>query len=268
MNKSYAFHLIKEKIYELEKTRITNFLKQKYGSSQEKIISFETDIPPVSLRTYYLPVYLYSWELPRDEIFYKYLNGFNRRYYGDTEYSFIKLFGIQSGFLFLTPLTLALQIREIPVFLTFSSASLSVFALGMIAWISRIISFRTPLHTKRKEKLKISEEIAQNTQYQEQDQIDTEMEFLKSRKKEDKEEEVKEKKYSSIELSIPEAVCILFNLDFFFKREKVRQKYYKQIKKWHPDMYTGDSTLAVEMTQKINAAYVKITNAMEVVKKE
>jgi len=171
MNKSYAFHLIKE-----------------------KIISFETDIPPVSLRTYYLPVYLYSWELPRDEIFYKYLNGFNRRYYGDTEYSFIKLFGIQSGFLFLTPLTLALQIREIPVFLTFSSASLSVFALGMIAWISRIISFRTPLHTKRKEKLKISEEIAQNTQYQEQDQIDTEMEFLKSRKKEDKEEEVKEKK--------------------------------------------------------------------------
>jgi len=239
MTLAYSINKILENLYQLEKERIEQYLISHHHCDRSKVntIDIHLEQAEVSLYSYYMPTYIYSYII-HNLTFYKFLNAYNGIIQGQKVYSIWKSallgssIGLIGGFLTYNPYL------SIPLLLLRLSLMASITALptGLLAYFNSKFINKSHSDTSHHEK-------KNNDQY-----------FLT-------EDDIKLRQFSSSFIShinVSSDYAQLLGLDTTkeITLKELKEAYFKQLKKWHPDSYQGSNPeLATMMTVKINDAY-------------
>lgn len=262
MNVAFALEKIINRLYKQEKTRAEEHIL-KYHRAQHSCVhhlDMHLNKCDIELFSFHLPAFIYQFGdqtsgTSTNIKLFKIVNGFTGTMQGDRIYSPLKSFLASSS----------LGIIVVPLF----GGPASIPLLIGRAIIGGIIT-GTPVglwakfhHIRKANKanLKIEKEIKYNSIFQET------VDDIKRKREADEFNEIyNEDEYESKfyefsgyeDISLPEKYTILGlnpeNKDKITKDE-LKKAYHDQIHRWHPDIYTGDKTLANEMTGQINEAF-------------
>ncbi len=248
MNSSYGLEKVISTVYDMEKTRATNYVLKKYSADHVDFTTFnvhtnEANIKPIS---YHIPAYVYNYK-ENDKQLHKFINGYTGDYDGQIVYSVWKslLLGASIGTM-LTPLTLIgtpmLTTSLVATRLLIGVASTSLPA-GILSKLYPYIKYKHD--TKKIEKDKLYN---QNTNETEEDKIRRQQAHELNKKLEGFEEYIN---------NLPVDKCRILGLDPGKEMSLVQLKtaYHNEIKKFHPDIYNGDKQVGEDMTKNINEAY-------------
>jgi len=199
------------------------------------------------------------------------VNGFTGMLGGTKIYSPIKVFALAAPIGGLVGGLVAFWIN--PVFTASFLLKRIAFSAASSGILSALWSKYTPIYQQAEEKNARFQEKVYNDNIPETES-DRKRRIWFERVEEDRYEKAKEQRRQdktttsrkSRATKLPKDKCKLLGLDPYSEitLEEVKQAYFTQLKKWHPDKYRGSNEkLAIEMTQRLNEAYQEITSILK-----
>ena len=252
MNISFALEKINGRLHNVEKKRIKKYLRNKYNADRAEIFTLDVNLDKanISFHSYYIPAYVYQSELSSRTLKYKVINAYNGNILENKIYSIVKtaLFGAGLGGLVTFAFGMATRPYLIPIELAFRvilGSSCSGFLFGAITeWYN--------LSNDNDNIKQMDDDQKNNTEYIETD------------------DDTQRRKYSAfinenMDYDMVNGFCLpidklkLLQLD---RNDRVtldtlKNAYYVQIKKWHPDTHSNKQ-IAEKMTVQINLAYEEL----------
>lgn len=267
MNISFAIEKMMNKLYSIEKDRAINHMLRQHGADHAEVedLSIHLETADIKLKSYHLPVYVYSF-VQDGIVLNKFVDGYTGRYDGDYVLSPMKMFFVGS----------LIGIGAAPFFA--AAPGLGVAAMivrmalgGMLTGIP-VSLFGKYRHVYKRDSDRISTDAdnVHNKTFQETDddlkrRVDAEQfnsghsstDSTGSRSNTYNDDD--RYRYMHVDSIIEEKLTLLgLNPKTLPTESVLKAHYYQMVKKWHPDTYQGDKTLANKMTLQINDAYQTI----------
>jgi len=260
MNVAFGLEKIVNRLYEHEKSRAEQYILKHHRADHSRVsgIGMHLDKCNIELKSFHLPAFVYQFDsgagTSDNEIkLFKIVDGYTGCMEGDRIYSPLKSFFATS----------VLGIMAAPLF---GPASIPLL-IGR-AIIGGIITgapagLWAKFHHIRKANKASSqnkEELKYNSTFQETD------DDVRRRNEANEFNETSEEEYNGKfhefndgeDVTLSEKYTLLglnpSNRDKI-TRDELKKAYHEQIHKWHPDIYSGDKTLATQMSVRINEAY-------------
>ena len=247
MNMSYALEKINSRLYDQEKWRAIQFIKNEYKANHVniKIMTVHLEKAKIQLYSYFVPAYIYEFQM-YNVFRLKVINGYNGNIYGNREISVAKTMVIGGGIgLFGTIGSILLGLTPQLIIVRLLAATiLSGGAFGIATYIRNIYD-QSQL---RRQQSNIKFEYNENKKY-----VETE-------------EDVQRKNFSrqfdneafqhvhNIRLPIDKLKLLGLVGQKDIMIFDLKNAYHLMIKKWHPDQHPN-KVLAESMTKQIIIAY-------------
>lgn len=258
MNVSFALEKLSSRVYDLEKSRARELIRDLYHADHVRIYSLDVDLlaADIKLFSYHLPAYIYKTEI-FDLASYKIINAYNGEVCGNKIYSLLKssLFGAGIGAgiawgvaAFTNPYLL---IPQLLFRISIGSVLLGVLSAAAVKKVNTNNGFSF--------KTENSKDSQANARYKASDHD------LKQRKLA---AEMNGKASFVIKnnIQIPMDKCKLLGLDpeTELTVETVSKAYKMKIREWHPDLFRekNSKAMADKMAQQINAAKDELINLL------
>lgn len=228
MTKENALEKITTIILDISEKQVINYIKTKYHADNFSY-TLKLNFSKIKLINYYVPTYIYC-NSENEKKMYKFVNGYTGNYNGQIDYSIMKsaLFGSFIGTL-LTPI---IPISVIPI-VKISICSIPIGILtGTFAKIYPYIKYKHDYYTMEKDRLYNQKTYKLNMNSINNLLID---------------------KYKLLGLDPTKTITLI----------QLKTAYYREIKKFHPDVYIGNKTIGENITKDINEAYKTLENIIK-----
>lgn len=261
---SFALEKVINAIKQMEAHRCVNQVKYNYSADYVRDILIQMNLNSCQIETksYYMPAYIYEYELDGVKL-YKIVNGYNEKCMNTQVHSPVRFFftGSLVGLAILpliTPVfgTVALIIRGI-ITLTSCVASGSLFgfwARNQHIWKANDNDMENiQSNDYNKQFQPTNDDIKRFDDANNFNQNNNNKEYREHFHRFNSQNETNNTR------STDEEYLTILEINKVESKEQLKKAYYKQIKKWHPDVYKGDTEMANKMTLLINNAYHKLS---------